>query len=63
VSTFYWRLLSFSFFLFGPATDAGDYYGWQIRKYDVNMQYVIEQVGRMHTCAHPIVIGLQGVPV
>jgi hypothetical protein len=52
VTTFYWWLQSFYFSLFGPATDAGDYFGWQIRKSVFNMQYVVEQAGRMHASAH-----------
>jgi hypothetical protein len=41
VITFYWRLQLFSFYLFEPATYAGDYYGWQIKKSVFKLQYVI----------------------
>ncbi len=42
----------FLFLYLGRQTYAGDYYGWQIRKSVFNMQYVIEQVGRMLAGTH-----------
>jgi hypothetical protein len=40
-TTFYGWLRSFLVYLFGPATYAGDYYAWQIKKSVFKLQYVI----------------------